>query len=336
MEIDKILNTINHRKKVLFFFFLGITGSILIFVYFILRRSVLTPVYELVNGYNEVSRGNLNIKVNVMSKDEIGMLTRSFNEMVKNLNIQQRAIIQSEKLASIGTLTAEIAHRINNPLAIIMMRVEHLLDLLKREDLSKSEREKIIKDLQVILKHGNDISTTVNNLLNISRVSKNDITEIPLNNLIKEIVDFVDRITLKKGIRINAQFDSLSPIIQCNRDDIRQVFLSIIFNAIDALEEKSGGDTKRIEVRIQPIKEEKLCQITVKDNGVGIPPQYLDKIFDPFFTTKESGKGTGLGLTIAYNIIQGIGGKIWAESKVNEGTSFYIQVPVIRFEDASS
>ncbi len=331
LEIEKILNTITHRNIVLFFSFLSITLSIIIFVYFILRRSVLKPVYELLNGYNEVSRGNLNIKVNVTSKDEIGMLTRSFNEMVKNLNIQQRALIQSEKLASVGTLTAEVGHRINNPLAIILMRVEHVLDLLKRGELTEPGYEQIIKDLKVVLKHGRDISNTVSNLLNISRVSKSDITDVPLNEVLKEAAEFVENIASKKGIKLESLLNSFYPVIRCNRNDLQQVFLSILFNAVDAFESKMTPEEKRIEIKYLQ-QENNLCLISITDNGCGIPSKHLNRIFDPFFTTKESGKGTGLGLSIAYNIIHGMGGKIWVESREGKGTTFYIQLPAVRFE----
>ncbi len=331
MEIQKVLNTITRRNMVLFFSFLGITISIIIFVYLILRRSVLTPVYELVNAYNEVSRGNLDISLKATSKDEIGMLTRSFNEMVKNLNIQQRALIQSEKLASIGTLTAEVAHRINNPLAIILMRVEHILESLRRGDSSEPGYEQMIKDLEVVLKHGRDISNTVSNLLNRSGVSKNDITDVALNDVLREVSEFVEKMASKRGIKIKTLLNSSSPVIRCNRNDIQQVFLSILFNAVDALESKRADEEKIIEIKYLAQKKN-LCEIAISDNGCGIPSEYLNRIFDPFFTTKESGRGTGLGLTIAYNIIQGIGGKIWAESREGEGTTFYIQLPAVRFE----
>ncbi|MBN2060442.1 MAG: two-component sensor histidine kinase [Deltaproteobacteria bacterium] len=242
---------------------------------------------------------------------------------VEDLNNQ---IMEAGKLASIGELSAGVAHEINNPLAIILTEKQILLDLAdETPSLNEDFKKRFLDSLSQITEQVKRCKKITQNLLKFSRRTSSVIEAVDLNGLISEVIDLMEREVGTKGIRfISEPEKGLAPLVT-DPSQLQQVFLNLINNAVDAHQGKPCGSI-RISTRYDTGKNR--IEIELEDTGSGIPPDKLNRIFDPFYTTKPVGKGTGLGLSISYGIIQRLGGDITVRSKVDEGTLFTISLPV--------
>ena len=228
----------------------------------------------------------------------------------------QRQIIQSEKLSAVGELTAGLAHEIGTPLNIISGRAEYLLSLVGKD-------MKIAKDLKIIINQIDRITSLIQQLLKFTRSEKREVKPININSVIKDTINLLETKLDKSKINIKTNFSAGIPLIHGDENQLQQVFVNLLINAIHAM--ANGGE---IKITTQPdVKNHKIL-VTVKDTGCGIPEENLSRIFDPFFTTKEIGKGTGLGLAVTYGIIKDHGGDIEVSSEVNNGSEFTVRLPV--------
>jgi two-component system NtrC family sensor kinase len=237
---------------------------------------------------------------------------------------REEAIAQSEhsgKLASIGRLAAGVAHEINNPLAIINEKAGLMKDLLLMAEAIPN-REKYLGLIKSISDSVVRCRTITHRLLGFARRVNILHEEIDLNDTIKEVIEFLDKEVLYRGIQLETHLKEDIPRIVSDKGQLQQVFLNIINNAIDAVSD--GG----LIIISTDLKDHDKVSITIKDNGSGIPKDKLKHIFEPFYTTKEKGKGTGLGLSITYGIIERLGGEIHVESELNMGTTFTVDIPV--------
>lgn len=261
------------------------------------------------------------IKMLFRAEDEIDILADRFNKMIfrldkayRDLQSAQTKLIQSEKLATVGTLTAGLAHEINNPIAGIQNCIRRI-----KADPSNIEQNK--KYLELMESAINKIEMVVKNLLNFSRKTSSDYSEVSLNKIIENSLLLVGHKLEKHRITVTNNIDKNLPSIKGNRNQLEQVFVNLFINAIDAIEDKCKSTTNcERKLVINSALNDSEIEIEVIDSGKGIPKEHLDKIFDPFFTTKEVGQGTGLGLSIVYNIIQAHNGKIDIESEAGKGT----------------
>jgi two-component system NtrC family sensor kinase len=237
-----------------------------------------------------------------------------------------RQLMETGKMASIGELSAGVAHEINNPLAIILTEKQILLDMAEYtpaldEEFKKSMKESMDQvDTQV-----KRCKRITHNLLRFSRRTKSVIEMVDLNAFLKEVVDLMEREARSGGIRFVMDLDSNLKPLRSDPSQLQQVFLNLINNAIDAHEGKPYG-TIRITSKADDRQEK--ATLVFADTGSGIPKENVGKIFDPFFTTKSVGKGTGLGLSICYGIINKMGGKIDVQSAPGKGARFRIWIPV--------
>lgn len=231
-------------------------------------------------------------------------------------------ILQSQKLASIGELSAGIAHEINNPLAIIRQEAEWLQHILKnKEVLDARGVEELKSGLHQIIQEVDRCKDITHRLLDFARKRKPVIQAVELNKIIEDMALLVEREAKHNNIKIIRQYDANLPLIYSDGPLLRQVVLNLLNNAVHAIQ-KDG------EVTITNcLSEDNTIDLIVSDTGCGIPKEHLDKIFDPFFTTKPEGKGTGLGLSICLGIIQRLGGRISVDSAVGQGTTFTIKLP---------
>lgn len=234
------------------------------------------------------------------------------------LKTTQEQLHATEKLASIGQLAAGVAHEINNPLGTIMI----YSSMLNKEMAKIQESKQYSDDLNIIIDEAKRCRNIVSNLLNFARQGKLRLTEVNVLDIISSIVKTAFINPLCKGISISLHSDTDETIIKADADQIRQVFLNIINNACEALDERQD---KKIEICISKTNDNLV--IEVKDNGCGIPKENLGKLFTPFFTTKKMGMGTGLGLAITYGIIKMHRGDIKVYSIPEEGTVFTIKLP---------
>ncbi len=235
----------------------------------------------------------------------------------KKLESAQAALKQSEKLASMGQLAAGIAHEVNNPLGVVIMYSHILIDEV-------DPGSPIFRDLQLIVEQADRCKKIVGGLLNFARKSKVSISQVNVNQLIK---NGLRTIVLPANIKLVIQVRAKEPVIECDHDQMVQVFGNLFKNAVDAM--PNGGTLKVVVDQIQSTGE---MLFEVSDTGTGISPENLERMFEPFFTTKDNGKGTGLGLPIIYGIVKMHRGNIKVQSncdaaKGHTGTTFLVTIP---------
>jgi PAS domain S-box-containing protein len=234
-----------------------------------------------------------------------------FDDITEKIALQQQ-LLTSEKLASLGLLSAGIAHEINTPLTGISSYVQMLQKSFPRDDPK-------LKLLQKIESQTDRVAKIIKTLLNFSRQPDFSFYRVDLSKIIKEILSLVEYKLKKMNIEVELNF-SQNSIVWANGERLQQVFVNLILNAIDAM--PNGG---KLAIELSQNRSEAI--IKIKDTGVGIKKEHLPHIFDPFFTTKGLGKGTGLGLSISYAIIREHEGQILVDSEVGKGTTFIIKIP---------
>jgi len=239
-------------------------------------------------------------------------------------DILNEQLLQSGKLAAIGEIAAGIAHEINNPLAIIGEEAGWMKDLLKKEDVKDSPNVREFEDCITQIKHqAGRCRRITHNLLSFARKLEPKVESVTLNSLIEDVVTLVEREAKINDITITRIFDQELPAIWTDASQLRQVFLNIINNAVDAI-------GRRGEITIKTHMAEDYVCAEITDTGHGIAKENLDRIFLPFFTTKPPGKGTGLGLAICYGVIEKLGGRLTVESEEDKGTTFIVCLPMGR------
>ena len=239
--------------------------------------------------------------------------------------MMDKQIIETGKLASIGSLAAGIAHEINNPVAIMVEEAGWIKDLLEEEEFRKSENlDEFERALNQIKTQGQRCKEITHKLLSFARKTDSRILETHINELIRELIALSEQRAKYAKITIHTDFQDDLPVTYLSQSEMQQVLLNLINNAIDAMENRGGELTISTHRKF----EEGIIVVEVSDNGPGIPEANLSRIFEPFFTTKPVGKGTGLGLSICYGIIQKMGGQIGVESVIDSGTTFYIRFPI--------
>ncbi|PLX49673.1 MAG: hypothetical protein C0613_06690 [Desulfobulbaceae bacterium] len=287
-------------------------------------KSILSRLASLDQGTKNLAAGDFKIiPVIDTSPDEISRLIDNFNQMVGALQQKQEELVQSKKMASIGTFSSGIAHEINNPLNNISLSTDIIL-----EDFDSLEEKEIKEILEDIMSQTDRASKIVKNLLDFSRAPSSSETQpVYIDFVLHKTTDLISnelrihKITLQKDI-----LDRL-PQTKGNLQKLQQVFLNLIINAEQAI-----GDYGTITVQARAL-DEKYIRVNISDTGPGIAQENLDQIFDPFFTTKGIGKGTGLGLSVVYAIVQEHGGYIEVASKLGEGTTFSVYLPIYHESD---
>jgi two-component system, NtrC family, sensor kinase len=227
---------------------------------------------------------------------------------------------QAEKMSSIGLLAAGVAHEVNTPLAVISSYAQLLQKQLQGDDKKSGLLEKITKQTF-------RASEIVNNLLNFSRTSGTEFTQVDLNKIIHDTLALLEHQFKTAGIKVEGNLAAELPLIHGNAGKLQQVFLNLFLNAKDAM--ASGGSLKVATLNGRAV------YVEVGDTGSGIAPEHIHRIYDPFFTTKNrptqgGSGGTGLGLSVTYGIIQEHAGKIRVDSKPGQGTSFHMEFPMLR------
>ena len=232
--------------------------------------------------------------------------------------------IQASRLASVGELSAGVAHEINNPLAIINFENQILADMEETSEMTPVFRKQLLKSLARSSNQVKRCKRLTHSLLKFSRQTESVIHDVDINSLIEDVIPLIEREAATSGIRLIVEPEDDLPAILADSSQLQQVFLNLITNAIDAHDETGYGSV-RIITRTN--MNDKGVDILISDTGSGIPPERIDRIFDPFFTTKSLGKGTGLGLSICYGIVSKLGGHLRVQSEVGEGSVFTVFLP---------
>jgi two-component system NtrC family sensor kinase len=322
------------------------------------RRSVLRPVRELVEGTRAIARGEFGQRIAVRSADEIGELGASFNRMADALGrtraeldalvatLEQRveertrelretrdALVRTEKLASLGRLSASIAHEINNPLSGILTYTKLIGRRMRTHPPDSEGILAILQQLALVERETLRCTAIVHNLLDFARQREPSLQDVDLRAVVDEALSLVgNRLALQK---VTVVRDCMAvPAVRADFGQMRQAVVNLIFNACEAM--PGGGPLTIRTRRAEPVpgRPEPDVEVVVADRGAGIPPEHLERIFDPFFTTKE--KGTGLGLSVVYGILEKHGGQVLVRSRVGEGTTVTLRLPAADREQESS
>ena len=276
------------------------------------------------NELNQLSK-SLNLMLERIAKDkkELRNTVASLEKANLDLTQAQSEIIQAEKLASVGRLSAGIAHEIGNPIGIVM----GYLELLKQADIKDTERTEYLRRTE---EEFSRIDTIIRQLLDLSRPSRAGVESVHVHEVLKDITDVIRYQPMMSDVMMTTSFKATHDLVNADPNQLRQVFLNLMLNAGDAIalnpEYKQGKLT--ITTEINSSVEPAQMVVSVVDNGPGIAPENIGTVFDPFFTTKAPGKGTGLGLSVSFMIIESIGGKISAANEDSGGTRMVVQLPL--------
>ena len=303
------------------------------------------PIRKLLRGIDELGKGNLSYKIPINSKDELGVVATRFNEMSgkleaaykeiedwsENLNrkVQQKSeelkkiyeqVIQIEKLASLGKLSATVAHELNNPLEGILT-YSKLINKKLKESQTNGEYNKLIEYLELITEESSRCGKIVKDLLLFSHKGDNEYQKTNIIAIIDKCITLIDHHLEIHRINLLKQYEADEIMAYVNPQKIQQALMSMLINSIEAMP-RGGGITVKVS------KERDVLTIRISDEGVGISENDLPHIFEPFYTTKEASKGTGLGLSIVYGIISHHDGYVEVENTSKAGTTFKITLPL--------
>lgn len=256
-------------------------------------------------------------------RDEFTDLALAINQMIQELEKHEATIVQSHKMRAIGTLTAGVAHELNNPLNNITITAHMLLE--DYDTMNKDEHIDMINDL---INEAARSKKIISNLLDFARESSSQVETLDMKKLLRDTIDLASNQLKLSGIEIRFQTTDNLPRIHGDGQQLQQVFLNLILNAIDA---SSKG--QKIQILLVPADEPNYVAVKVIDTGKGIPEHIIGSIFDPFFTTKGKGRGTGLGLSVSQGIVGKHGGRISVSSRERSGTIFTVILPITTIPD---
>jgi two-component system, NtrC family, sensor kinase len=343
-DVDENITRFEHTQ---------IFGSLLLvivltgFVTILIWRMVNIPVKKLAIGTQEIVKGNLDHKIDVRTSDEIGSLALSFNQMTEELKrartelttwaqtLEQRVaekteelrraqkhMVQIEKMVSLGTLAATVAHELNNPLEGILTYAKLLRKKLERGTPTTEGTQEMVSELALIADETARCGNIVKNLLLFSREKVGEFKDNDLRFIIDRSLKLIDHHLKIHNIKPLLEIDAKPVILYCDAHQLEEALLALEINSVEAM---PGGGTFSISVK--EVDYLNAVQIAITDTGTGIREEDMPHIFEPFYTTKKDGKGTGLGLSVVYGIIERHSGTITVDSKPNMGTTFTIILP---------
>jgi two-component system NtrC family sensor kinase len=313
--------------------------ALVITIAIVIAETLTRPLRHMARLARRVADGDYAVEIQVNSRDEVGRLAESFNSMTARLSevlgelrdwtrtleekVQQRSrelqgmqkqLMQSEKLASLGKLAAGVAHEINNPMTGILTNASLLLEDLPPDDPRR-------EDLETIVNETIRCRRIVKGLLDFARQSQPEKKRVLINEIVRNSLALLRNQASFRNIEIVEELDPYLPEIFADPNQIQQVFVNILINAAEAMNQ--NGRIRVASKRADRVGEQ--VEVAISDTGPGIPPDAVSKLFDPFYTTKST--GTGLGLAVSYGIVQSHGGTIEVDSEPGYGATFIVRLP---------
>ena len=359
--LKEVLAGVNYSFVLIMVLLIGVISFLVV----VISRSLIKPIEDLLEATQKIQEEGDTREIRVKTDSEIGLLTKSFNQMSeslsraragrlekiqeleetnKNLKQTQAQLVQSAKMASLGQLVAGVAHELNNPIGFIFSNIESLKSYLRQlfklieeneklggekfrqaqeeldYDYIKGDLPKLVAAFEEGAERTRDI---VLGLKSFSRVDEAKLKHCDLHESLDSTLKLLAS-ELKERIDVHREYGEL-PLVNCYVSSINQVFMNILQNAAQAIK---GSGNITIRTKAVTIKGKEFVEVSIKDDGMGMPEDVRAKIFDPFFTTKEVGEGTGLGMSISFEIIRKHGGEIEVLSQIDKGTTFVISLPV--------
>ena len=271
------------------------------------------PVNALTKAARDVSRGNYDVHIKVRTRDEIGVLADSFNEMVDRIKKSRIELAKHERESAWKEMAKQIAHEIRNPLTPIKLSIQHLRQAFK--DKAQNREEILERVSNTVVDQIDTLSRIASEFSSFAKLPEKKYEKLEVDKLLQETVDIFREVV---GISFVLHLQTSSEMVIADRDQLKSVFINIIKNAIQSIN-KSGTIT------IESLFERDVYKIRISDTGHGIPSEILQKIFEPNFSTKS--EGMGLGLAIARRVIEDHGGAIYCSSEIGKGTQFEINLP---------
>jgi two-component system NtrC family sensor kinase len=313
---------------------------------FIFRRFIRHPIARLQDGARRIAGGDLSTRIEVKGRHELALLAADFNRMAEDLSRAQQAVdewsqtledkveqrteelqraqhqvMHMEKMASLGKLSATVAHELNNPLAGILTYARLVERELGAQPLEDDVREELARYLGLVQQESTRCGSIVKNLLLFARRGGGDIAFVDLNEIVDRSLMLVRHHMEISGVTLQSQLLDQDPMVFGDGGELQQALVALFVNAVEAM--KVGGGELRVRMKGDPVH----VQIDVEDTGTGISDDVLPNIFEPFFSTKQQESGVGLGLAVVYGIIHRHKGIIGVESEVGVGTTFHIVLP---------
>jgi len=349
MSLNELDQAMFKVKSLFYWIFLWVIFLTMIFLAVIVYFTLYRPIKNLEIGTATLAAGDLDYRIKIGRKDELGILAKSFNNMAANLkraytelkewsNLLEKRVmektaeiermhqgmLQVENMASLGKMAASVAHELNNPLAGIVTYAKLLQKQVRVQLRESSDKEKILNELDLIQTESMRCGNIVRNLLTFARGTGVKFQESDLREIIERALQIVNHHIELAHVKADSHIDNNMPKIVCDPEQIMQAVIALLVNAVEAMPE--GG---HLDVSARRSSEESdWIIIEVKDTGIGIPDEVKSNILEPFFSTKKEKRSVGLGLAVVYGIVQRHKGKLDVKSKVGVGTSIIIKMPV--------
>ena len=362
LDLALDLQPVDHEVAAIQGRVLIVTGIQVLFIAlliaFFTRRFVDRPIHKLIEATHAFSAMQLDEPINIEASEELKELVHSFNvmrerlmqamaelnhltqsleskveERTEQLKAAHQKLLQSDRLASLGQLSASVAHEINNPLSGVLNLSMLMQRIVKDNGIPPNRIEEFRRYLSQVVYETARVGRIVSDLLAFSRRSKPQRGNADLNAIIRTTIALVSHKLKLANVEIETHLQDDLPRIYCDSSQMQQVVINLLMNGAEATQNNGKGKVS-VTTRVQEAKQ--MVVLEFKDNGDGIPGENLTKIFDPFFTTKGEGKGVGLGLSVVYGIIDAHGGDIEVKSKIGEGSTFIVSLPLTNNENAGS
>ncbi|MHB1050929.1 MAG: sensor histidine kinase [Bacteroidota bacterium] len=354
LDVSMSLDTVDKEMALLQIRVVAISFSIVIvmslFIMYFTKHFIDKPIQQLIVGTHAVSEMQLDKSIVIESSEELGELAQSFDQMrirlrqaleeinqfteslemkirerTDQLKVAHQKLLHSDRLSSLGQLSASVAHEINNPLSGVLNLTMLMQRIMKEGGVPKERVEEFRKYLAQVVHETARVGRIVQDLLAFSRRSKPLRSKVDINSIIRSTVNLLDHKLKLLGVQIDLQLQADLPTVHSDSSQMQQVVLNLIMNAAEAAQNKPDG---KVTVVTSVDETQRQMKFQVTDNGEGISDENLSKIFSPFFTTKGEGKGVGLGLAVVFGIIEAHKGDIDVQSTIHVGTTFTVKLPI--------